>query len=182
MVDFTDGKIAGVVTRPWYVIDVQLGQRMYHLSTGGAANWYDKEYQAGRIAEKGFTADDTELSLRLINENYQFSAAALRGDFHGGLVQAWYAPRAADALKRFYPEGYVEKGYEKGDMAEEPSLVFSGRISEITEIGTSIGIRAMSKKIGGFPSVRIMPPIANFTAPAGTKITYRNRIYLIEKR
>lgn len=182
MVDFTDSKIAGEVTRPWYVVDVQLGQRMHHFCTGGPATWKGKNYEADRIVENGVLVDDMTLRLRLNNEGYGLTGAALRGEFHGGQVSVWGAPRAADALKRFYPVGYVKSGYEKGNIAEEPFLLFKGKITEVPEIGLAIGLVATRKHIGGFPSIRIMPPLANHTAPAGTKITYHNRVYIVEKR
>lgn len=182
MVTFDDYKVSGPITRPWYVIELRLGQQTVRLSTGDEAEWGDDLFEAGRIEENGFEVDDDSLRLRLINDDFIYSAAALRGDFHGGEVHAWYTPKDASHLIRFLPDDYVMEGYEDLPTPVVPIAVFSGTISEITQIGKVIGISALRRKLGGFPSVRIVPPFANHVATPGTKLTLNNTIYLVEKR
>lgn len=182
MVDFTDGKTAGSITRPWYVIDVRLGQQMYHFSNANAADWDGREYLSGFITPDGVLVDEASARIRLSNDDYRWTAQGIRGELHGGELRVWYVPRAADTFRRFYPKGYVKEGYEQGDRTEEPRLAFAGKITEVPEIGTSIRLVSSRKNIGGFPSMKIMPPLANHTAPEGSKITYHNRIYIVDKR
>lgn len=184
MVDFTDYSVSGPITRPWYVVEMQLGQETVRFSTGDAADWDEAEFPSGLTAkENGFEVDDDSLRIQLINTDFKYSAAALRGDFHGGEISAWYAPRDARFMRTVLASpGYVEPGYEEAPEDITPTLVFSGKISEITQIGKTIGISALRRKLGGFPSVRIVPPFANHTAAPGTKITFNNTIYLVEKR
>lgn len=182
MIEFSDERVSGPITLPWYIMEIQLGQRVARLSTGAEADWGDINFESGGIKKGGFAVDGNSLRVSLINDDYSMTSDALRCVYHGGRVQAWSAPKRPDVLLAYLPYGYAEAGYEEATAESEPEKVFDGLISEITEIGEVIGLIATRQRLGGFPSARLSPPLVNHVASHGAKITFNNTIYVVEQR
>lgn len=182
MVDFDDSKVSGEITRPWYLVEIHLDERVLRYSSGGIADWGDKTFFADGLAENGVKVSADSLRLSLSNDDFEWTERAMNGGFHGKRLICWTAPADTQILSAVIGPGYVQPGYQMEPSPIIPKLVFDGDVSAVDDISQTIGIVANTQRLGGFPSLRITAPFANHTAMPGTKFTFNNVIYTVERR
>lgn len=164
--------------RPCYLIEIELEEEM-HLSTGVEYTLDDKTYITGRV--QGLRMTSEQVTFGIVNEEYQYTTPALLGSYQRAPVKVyWFNGMPQPHL--LIDEGYVEEGYYDTDNRPEPILLFDGNVSRFTQITTILGVEATRSAARRYPSLRVLPPIADFVAPEGTQIRLGNNIFRLEPR
>lgn len=164
--------------RPGYLIEIELDEKMY-LSTGVEYEYDGQTYISGHV--QGLRVTPDSVTFGLVNEDYRYTTPALLGDYQRAPVRVYWSS-GYPKPRLLIEEGYVEDGYYDTDNRPEPFLLFDGNISRFTQITTVLGVEATRSAARRYPSIRVLPPIANYVKPEGTVIKFGDNIIKLEPR
>lgn len=166
--------------RPTFLIVIELGETL-HLTTMDADYVYeDTSYIAGQIVGDVQISQD-QASFGLVNVDYQYTTPALTGVYQRAPVKIWWTDNE-NRLPPLIEPGYVDDDYYIIPPQREPILLFDGHVSHFDQITSVLGIVASRSAARRYPTLRVLPPIANYVAPEGTVITLGGNTYRLESR
>lgn len=140
---------------PCFLIDITLDEPL-HLSTRQEVTYSGVTYAAGRTAGDVQISQD-EASFGVINELYKYTTPALTGVYQRTPVKIWW--------------------YESA-----PILLFEGNVSHFDQITSVLGVVASRSAARRYPSLRVLPPVANYVAAEGSVFTIGGNTYRLESR
>ena len=171
-------RLRGPGNRPYYILDIYLDEQM-HVATGGDAMWGDIEYTKGHV--KDLRVSPLVASFSVDNSGSQHTAPALMGLYHRKPIKVWSAPQNKIKVPMLIDPGYVEDGYFEEPIPITPMLIFSGHITEISSVNELLKVVA-TRSGGKGVSSRIVPPLANWTAPRDKVINFNGAIVRLISR
>lgn len=164
---------------PCFLIEIELDEVLY-LSTRQDFLFGGKVYEKGRITG-GPVISQNDVAFAIINENFKYTTPALTGVYQRAPVKVWFSEGAAVPIPLVEP-GYFEEGYYTLDERRAPILVFEGNVSAFNQITTVLGVVASRSAARRYPTMRVLPPIANYVMPSGSIITINGNTYRLEPR
>src|SRR5690625_2462988 len=164
--------------RPAYLIEIDLGTTQYY-STGVKYEHGGLTYEAGRV--QGLRVGGENATFGLMNENYEHTTPALTGQYQRAPVKIYWASGYKTPVLLHEP-GYVEEGYYDADWRPDPILVFEGNISRFTQITTVLGVEVTRSAAKRYPSMRVLPPIANYVRTEGITLSFAGGLLRLDPR
>lgn len=140
---------------PCFLIDITLDEPL-HLSTRQEVTYGGVRYSAGRTAGELQISQD-EASFGVINDLYKYTTPALTGVYQRAPVKIWW-------------------------FESSPILLFEGNISHFNQITSVLGVVASRSAARRYPTLRVLPPVANYVAAEGSVFTIGSNTYRLEAR
>ena len=164
---------------PCFLIEVELDETLY-LSSRQEFTYGGITYQPGRIVGDIQISQD-DASFGIINESYKYTTPALTGVYQRAPVKIWWSEGAAVQIPIVDP-GYFEDLYYTIEERRAPILLFDGNISNFDQITSVLGVVASRSAARRYPTLRVLPPVANYVAPEGAVFTLNGNTYRLESR
>lgn len=139
-----------------FLIDITLDEPL-HLSTRQEVVFGGVTYSKGRIAGEVQISQD-EASFGIINDSYKYTTPSITGVYQRAPVKIWW-----------WYEG-------------SPMLIFEGNISHFDQITSVLGVVASRSAARRYPTLRVLPPVANYVAAEGSVFTIGGNTYRLESR
>lgn len=174
----TIAALAHAVQEPCFLIEIELDEVM-HLSTHGRYEVGGTVYEPGKVQGLQVTVD--QASFGLVNEDFRHTMPALTGAYQRAPVKIWWT-QGLEQAHLIVDSGYFAEGYYNPDDREAPMLVFQGNVSQFDQITSVLGVVATRSAARHYPSLRVLPPIANFVRPEGTVIQFGNFTFRLDPR
>jgi hypothetical protein len=172
--------LAARVQQPRYLIEIELDQQ-YYLAVGETAEIGGNTYESGRVS--GLNFNERSWTFDFFNENFEHTMPSLLGYYLRKPARLFLRTRDEAIYVDENGEAYAdEDGVVYGTPESPPMVIFSGNISTVESIDDWLRI-VVERNVGRrYPSQRIGPPLANYTRPAGSVISFNNTIYRIIRR
>lgn len=164
---------------PCFLIDIELDETL-HLSTRQEFTFGGITYESGKIAGDVQISQD-DASFGIINESYKYTTPALTGVYQRAPVKIWWSEGAPVQIP-IVDFGYFEEFYYTVDDRRSPILLFEGNISQFDQITSVLGVVASRSAARRYPTLRVLPPVANYVAPEGAVFTLNGNTYRLESR
>lgn len=164
--------------RPGYLIEIDLDERRY-LSTGVEYKLGETTYESGHVQNLR-VAQDT-VTFGIVNQDYRYTTPALMGVYQRAPVKVYWSS-GFPLPHLLVEEGYVEEGYYDIDNRPDPILIFEGNISRFTQITSILGVEATRQADRMYPTLRVLPPLANYVRTEGTVFRFGENTMRIEPR
>lgn len=164
---------------PCFLIEIQLDETL-HLSSRQEFTYAGITYKSGRIVGEIQISQD-EASFGVINESYKYTTPALTGVYQRAPVKIWWSEGAGIQIPIVDP-GYFEDLYYTIEERRAPILVFQGNLSNFDQITSVLGVVASRSAARRYPTLRVLPPVANYVAPDGAVFTLNGNTYRLESR
>lgn len=164
---------------PCFLIEIKLGETLY-LSSRQEFTYGGITYESGRIVGEVQISQDEAL-FGLINESYRYTTPALTGVYQRAPVNIWWSEGVAAQIPIVDP-GYFEDFYYSIEERRAPILLFQGNISRFSQITSVLGVVASRSAARRYPTLRVLPPVANYVAPEGAVFTLNGNTYRLESR
>lgn len=165
--------------QPCFLIEITLDETLY-LSTNQEYVLGDITYERGHIVGQIEIAQD-RAAFGIVNWDFRHTTPALTGAYQRAPVKIWWT-EGYELPTLLVEEGYFDEGYYTLDERRAPMLVFQGNVSEFNQIDTVLGIVASRSAARRYPTLRVLPPIANYVRPEGSVITLGGNTYRLEPR
>lgn len=172
-------RLQGPVNKSYFILDIHLDE-LIHVATGQDGQWGEIEYTKGFVRD--LRVGQQAASMALFNVGNRYTTPALLGQYHRKPIKVWSAPANRVDVPLLLDYGYVEDGYFEEPEAITPLLVFSGHITEIRAADDYLHIVATRSASQSFPRIRIVPPLANWTAPRDTVINFNGTVIRLTPR
>lgn len=140
---------------PCFLIEITLDETL-HLSTRQEVTYGGVTYAAGRTAGEVQISQD-EASFGVINDSYKYTTPALTGVYQRTPVKIWW-------------------------FESSPILLFEGNVSHFDQITSVLGVVASRSAARRYPTLRVLPPVANYVAAEGSVFTIGGNTYRLESR
>lgn len=164
---------------PCYLIEIELDE-VLHLTTRDGGYEYDSiTYVGGKV--QGLQVSQERASFGLINEDYKYTTPALLGAYQRAPVKIWWTD-GRNQLQPLIEPGYVDDDYYIIPDQIDPILIFDGHVTQFSQITSVLGVVATRSAARRYPTLRVLPPIANFVKPEGSIIQFGNTIFRLEPR
>lgn len=162
---------------PCFLIELELDE-VLHISTRQRYEHDGMVFEPGHV--QGLRVTQSEVSFGLINEGHRYTTPALMGAYQRAPVKVWwtegyYWPLLIEA-------GYVEDGYYHDSGPPVPTLIFQGNLSHFSQITSVLGVVATRSAARRYPTLRVLPPLANYVLPEGSIISLGGTTYRLEPR
>lgn len=172
--------LAEPVTAPIYLVDIDMGAGVEHLSSNGDQTVGATLYTGAEVGVAGID-DWRRASLRLL------PTAARAGQVVGG---AWRGTACTISLlpcvryPQIYEEGYVEAGYGvQGIMYGDPIVLLSGQLVSASLRDTlTVGVTHPVLIAKTSPRIRMEKPVLNHMPAPGTQFVWGGETYTLEAR
>lgn len=164
---------------PCFLIEIALDETLY-LSTRQEFTFGGVTYTPGRIVGQIQISQD-QAAFGVVNEDYKHTTPALTGQYQRSPVKIWWT-EGFDVPALLIEHGYVEDGYYDTESRTAPTLLFDGHLSHFEQITSVLGVVASRSAARRYPTLRVLPPIANFVRPSGTIIRLGSNTYRLESR
>lgn len=162
MINFSpeqEAAVAGPVTEPQYLIEIELDQP-YFFSTRAGVFWDGNAYGAGEVQLGRVSHDSAELTID--NHDFRHTGNALDGYYLGSPVRVLWA-------------------YDQdADPAPAPIVLFDGIISATPQVGDWLAVSCRRTPPRVYPFTKLRPPLANHLPSAGYMLQFDGRVLRIE--
>ena len=164
---------------PTLLIELELDEPLY-LSTWGEYTYGEKTYVPGYVIDQPEISQD-QCAFSIINEDYRHTTAALTGAYLRLPVSIYWSDGAPVPFPIVEP-GYFEEDYYEWDGRPAPILLFRGNLTQFTQITSVLGVVATRSAARRYPTLRVLPPIANFVRPEGAIVHFGDYTFRLEPR
>lgn len=162
---------------PCFLIEIELDEVM-RLSTRQRYEMDGVVFEPGHV--QGLRVTQSEVSFGLVNEDHRYTTPALMGSYQRAPVKVWWTE--GFDLRLLIERGYVAEGYYTEDGRPAPTLIFQGNLSHFSQITSVLGVVATRSAARRYPTLRVLPPIANYVLPEGSIISLGGTTYRLEPR